>query len=108
MSEAVNLARALEGERSRPSASYFVGDEAPHDLIPLAFRLELQSMPALLSVLTTVARLGGCVTYVLAAELLVSIRLLAPGRVAHRIQLAFEQLVEVVAVSATDGAIRQE
>jgi len=66
---------------------------------PLAFRLELQSMAALLTVLATVARLGGQVTYLLAAEPSATIGLIAPAHVAHRVHLALAQLIEVIEVS---------
>jgi hypothetical protein len=58
-------------------------------------------MPALLTVLTTVARLGGLVTSVRAAELQASIHVLVPPQVAHRVRACLGQIVEVLTISET-------
>jgi hypothetical protein len=77
-------------------------------LTPLAFRLELQSTGALLTVLTTMARLGCRTPYVLAAEQQVTIGVLAPPRVAHRVQKCLNEIIEVLAVSETTISTGEE
>jgi hypothetical protein len=73
--------------------------EASDGRTPLAFRLQLQSMPALLTALTTVARLGCEITSVFAIESEADIGMLAPTRLAHRVEQALAEIIEVIAVS---------
>jgi hypothetical protein len=68
------------------------------DLQPVALALELASSSALLSVLTTVARLGCRTTHVHATERHAALGVLAPRTVAHRLRPCLGQLVEVLAV----------
>jgi hypothetical protein len=72
------------------------------ELTPLAFRLELQTTHALLTVLATVARLGGRIAVVRAAEAQAVIGVLALPQTVHRVQRALAQLVEVLAVAAIE------
>jgi hypothetical protein len=69
------------------------------DLVPIAMALELQSPSALLTVLTTIARLGAHHTRVLAGERQAVVEVLAPRRVAHRVAPCVEGLIDVLTVS---------
>jgi hypothetical protein len=82
------------------TASRAVAVERDGELMPLAFHLELQSLQALLSVLATVARLGGRIAFVRAAGTQAVIGLLALPHTAHRVPLLLAQLIEVIAVAA--------
>jgi hypothetical protein len=78
----------------RPSAA-----EEDGELTPLAVHLELCSTQGLLTALTTVARLGGRLAFVRAAETQAVIGFRAPPQSAQRIPRVLAQLVEVLAVS---------
>jgi hypothetical protein len=78
-----------------------VAAEVGSELTPLAFHLELHSMQALLSVLATVARLGGRIAFVRAAGTQALVGLWALPHTAHRVPLVLAQLVEVGAVTTT-------
>jgi hypothetical protein len=73
--------------------------EAPGELQPVALMLEIVSPAALLTVLTTVSRLGCQTTYVHACEQRAALEVLAPRRVAHRLVPCLEQLIDVLAVA---------
>lgn len=75
--------------------------EGNDERTPLAFHLELQSTQALLSVLATIARLGGRIAFVRAAGTQAVVGLLALPNIAHRVQIVLAQLVEVITVAAT-------
>jgi hypothetical protein len=66
----------------------------------LAFELELQSLSGLLTVLTTVARLGGNLTCLEAAQGKARLGVDVPRQVAHRLEGLLGQLVEVLCVRA--------
>src|SRR5262249_17983714 len=67
------------------------------------FRLELQELSALLTVLATVARSGAMIESVHASGPFAILGLWVPPHAAHRIKPRLEQLVEVLAV----GEIRR-
>jgi hypothetical protein len=75
------------------------------DLRPIAVALEVQSSAALLSVLTTIARLGCRTTHVYATERQAALGVLAPRRVAHRVLPCLRELIEVVAVVEVPDAL---
>ncbi len=83
--------------RTAPVSAPAVGGE----WTPLAFRLELQSLQALLSVLATVSRLGGRLAFVRADGTQAVVGVLALPHTEHRVELLLTQLVEVIAVAAT-------
>ena len=58
----------------------------------LAFRLELQSMQALLTVLANVARLGCAISQLTAIDSLVNLHIVAPTRLAHRVETCLTQI----------------
>ncbi len=64
----------------------------------LAFRLELQTADALLSVLATAARLGATLQSITATENKAQVAWEVPDAVAHRLPLLLGQLIAVVAV----------
>jgi hypothetical protein len=78
--------------------------EACADLQPIALALEMASAAALLTVLTTLARLGCRTTFVQATERQATLRVLAPRRVAHRLLPCLGQLVEVLTVTQGPAA----
>jgi hypothetical protein len=95
----MNEAATLERPCERAEADTGSAPLPPElGLVPLAFGLELQSMTTLLTVLATVARLGGQVTYLFAAESRATIGLLASRRVAHHVQPTLAQVIGVLAV----------
>ena len=67
----------------------------------LALRLDLQSMPVLLTVLANVARLGCGLHHVAAANAQAQVVLLAPARIAHRVESCLAQIIGVLSVSVT-------
>lgn len=88
---------------THPKVGSFVtaADNPTEDSLPmksLAFELELQSMTALLTVLTTIARLGGEVSYLLACALRVQMTLLVPGHTAHRVEPLLGEIIGVVSL----------
>jgi hypothetical protein len=80
-------------------ASPTAAAEAGADFQPVALALEMESAAALLTVLTTVARLGCRTTHVHATERHAALGVLAPRRVAHRLLPCLEQLIDVLAVT---------
>ena len=70
----------------------------PNDLQPIALVLEMQSSAALLTVLTTVARLGCLTTHIYATERQAALGVRAPRRVAHRLLPCLGELIEVLSV----------
>jgi hypothetical protein len=68
------------------------------DFQPVAVALELASSSALLTVLSTVARLGCRTTHGHATERGAALGVLAPRQVAHQLLPCLEQLVEVLRV----------
>ncbi len=66
----------------------------------LAFRLELQSMQALLTVLANVARLGCTISQLTAIDCLVNLHIVAPTRLAHRVESCVAQIIGVLSVSS--------
>jgi hypothetical protein len=68
----------------------------------LDLTLTLQSPDALVTVLTTVARLGCRLTRGVAVGVRAVLGVLAPTRIAHRIAPLLEQLVEVLDVADTE------
>jgi hypothetical protein len=75
------------------------------DLQAVALALEMQSASTLLTVLTTVARLGCRATAVHATEGTASLDVLAPRRVAHRLLPCLAELIEVLAVTEVPAAL---
>jgi hypothetical protein len=73
--------------------------EAGADFQPVALALEMESSAALLTVLTTVARLGCRTTHVHASERHAALGVLAPRRVAHRLLPCLGQLIDVLTVT---------
>ncbi len=65
---------------------------------PLALELQLHAMPALLTVLTTVARLGAMASVVEAIDGRVRLVVETPIHVAHRVPVLLRELVEVMSV----------
>jgi hypothetical protein len=61
----------------------------------------MQTSETLLTVLTTIARLGCRTTHVYATERQAALGVLAPGRVAHRLLPCLRSLIEVLAVTET-------
>jgi hypothetical protein len=72
---------------------------ASDDLRPVALALDTASPGALLTVLTTVSRLGCRITSVHACEQRTALGVLAPRRVAHRLVPCLEQLIDVLSVA---------
>jgi hypothetical protein len=68
------------------------------DTTLLVFELELQSLSGLLTVLTTVARLGGNLTCLEAAQCQARLGVDMPLQVAHRLEGLLGQIVEVLRV----------
>jgi hypothetical protein len=99
MNKAITLTKRETTEEARDFPPSLSQPEA--DFVPLAFRLELQSMSALATVLTTVAQLGARIAYVQAAELHATIALLAAPHVAHRVRGRLAQIIETIAVIET-------
>jgi hypothetical protein len=79
--------------------------EAANDFQPVSLTLEMASSAALLPVLTTVARLGCRITCVHATERQAALGVLAPRRLAHRLQPCLGQLIDVLAVTEAPGVI---
>jgi hypothetical protein len=79
--------------------------EGINDVQPVALVLEMQSSAALLSVLTTVARLGCHTTHVHATERQATLGVLAPCRVAHRLLPCLGELIEVLAVREASAGL---
>src|SRR5262249_35267584 len=75
------------------------------DLKPIALALEMQSEAALLTVLTTIARLGCRTTHVYATERQAALGVLAPRRVAHRLLPCLRELLDVLAVREAPAAL---
>ena len=80
-------------------------DETSSDFQPVALMLEMESSAALLDVLTTIARLGCRITHVYATERQAALGVLAPRRLAHRLQPCLGQLIDVLAVTEAPGVI---
>lgn len=76
-----------------------------NDLQSMALVLEMQSSAALLTVLTTVARLGCRTTHVYATERQAALGVRAPRRVAHRLLPCLQELIEVLCVLETPIAL---
>jgi hypothetical protein len=72
--------------------------EAAGDRLEVALTLEIASSAALLTILTTVSRLGCQTTYVHACEQWAALEVRAPRRVAHRLVPCLEQLIDVLSV----------
>lgn len=72
--------------------------DGSHELLPISLALELQSLTALMTVMTTVARLGCQVRELHAAGQQAVLGVLAPRRVAHRLLPCLGELVEVLRV----------
>jgi hypothetical protein len=70
-----------------------------NELRAVALTLEMQSSTTLLTVLTTIARLGCRTTHVLATQRLAILSVLAPRRLAHRLVPSLQELVDVLAVT---------
>jgi hypothetical protein len=102
MNEVLNLARSSASGAVPAAVGRSVLCDEDGERTPLAFHLELQSTQALLTALATVARLGGRIAFVRAAERQADIGLLALPHTAHRLRLVLAQLVEVLAVVAID------
>lgn len=90
----------LDPPNTAAPARRVAASERNDERTPLAFRLELQSTQTLLSVLATVARLGGRLAFVRAAGTHAVVGLLALPNTAHRVQIVLAQLVEVITVAA--------
>jgi hypothetical protein len=75
------------------------------DLQPVALALEMQSPAAMLTVLTTVARLGCRATRVDATERHAALGVLAPRRVAHRLLPCLGQVIGILAVMEAPAAL---
>src|SRR5205823_3971184 len=91
------------GAAATTAASVASPAEDSCDLQPLTLALELQSSSALLSVLTTAARLGCQLTYVHASQRRATLSVLAPRQVAHRLRPCLDELIEVLAVTEVPG-----
>ena len=70
----------------------------------LAFRLDLQSMPVLLTVLANVARLGCDLHHLSASDAQARVTVLVPVRLAHRVESCLAQIVGVLSVSLIPGS----
>jgi hypothetical protein len=99
MNEALNRIGS-PGDAAAPVVACTSVAEEDGELMPLAVHLELCSTQGLLTALTTVARLGGRLAFVRAAEAQAVIGFRAPPLSAQRIPRVLAQLVEVLAVSA--------
>jgi hypothetical protein len=73
-----------------------------NELRAVALTLEMESSTALLAVLTTVARLGCRTTHVHATERQATLRVLAPGRITHRLVPCLQELIDVLAVMQSE------
>jgi hypothetical protein len=87
----------MQAEPSRGVSTSTISDISSFK--PLAFRLELQSMPILLTVLANVARLGCSISHVSAKIEFVELAILAPPHVAHRVESCLAQIIGVLAIS---------
>lgn len=82
--------------------------EPARTLNKFSFRLELQSLAALPTVLATVSRLGCRIVRVRADRTKAVVSLLVPDHVAHRVQGCLGQLIEVLAVEKVSGGAEHE
>lgn len=96
MSDGLTVPQAAPGRAApdRPGSPAGEGGDPQ----PVALAVEMQSSSTLLTVLTTVARLGCRATAVHAIEGTASLDVLAPRRVAHRLVPCLRELIEVLAV----------
>jgi hypothetical protein len=78
------------------------------DTQALHLALAMESPTSLLTVLTTVARLGGRLTSIHATEQRATLSMLAPRRVAHRLRPCLGEVIGVVSVEEFEVARRLE
>jgi hypothetical protein len=101
MKEVVNSMPSYHDEGAQTVSFRQERSEDIADLKLLTFQLELHSLQALLTVLTTVARLGCRIAHVHTVASQADLGVLAPIHIAHRVRGCLGQLIEVLAVSET-------
>jgi hypothetical protein len=79
--------------------------DAADDPQPVALAVEMVGLGALLTVLTTISRLGCQTTYVHASERWAALGVLAPRRIAHRLVPCVDELLEVISVTWGEGPL---